>query len=106
MGPGRELDALVAEKVMGISRRSLELIPEELKPYSTDIGAAWDVVEHVRMKLEFYHFSFHTGDEFEVEFSRLDGRFLQGEDTIAMGRAKTAPLAICLAALKAVGWSP
>lgn len=120
MTPGRELDALIAEKVMGLKPcsdpigrcDSAHTIPiqcwgeggggSELKSYSADIAAAWEVVEHVRLKLGFPGFSFHAADGFEVEFSRLDGKFLQNEDTIFMGRADTAPHAICLAALKAV----
>lgn len=43
MLPGRELDALIAEKVMGIPSRDVYLDP--VKHYSTDISAAWEVVE-------------------------------------------------------------
>ncbi|MHB8172129.1 MAG: BC1872 family protein [Thermincolia bacterium] len=56
MKPGRELDALVAEKVMGErvrSRGQLEscIMPGANKPwraipnYSTDISASWEVIE-------------------------------------------------------------
>lgn len=49
MQPGRELDALVAEKVMGLN--GLYLMSEFLKPYSSDISAAREVVEQVQQKL-------------------------------------------------------
>lgn len=60
---GRELDALIAEKVMGDVRldppvrlpngvtyrwKSEGEITPEPPPYSTDIGAAWLVVGHLR----------------------------------------------------------
>lgn len=59
MKPGRELDALVAEKVMGLPKPyetrpggdwvynvQDSFVPvRTLKRYSTDISAAWEVVE-------------------------------------------------------------
>lgn len=62
MKAGRELDALVAEKVMGrnltlekeLTEHEMwlsQLMPEiiiHIPHYSTDIAAAWEVVEKVR----------------------------------------------------------
>lgn len=65
MKPGRELDALIAEKVFKLKPCSDPLgrcegahtnpiqcwgdggAGEELRPYSTYITAAWEVVEHI-----------------------------------------------------------
>lgn len=97
---GRELDALVAEKVMGLDVRQGGYaggIGQHLRPYSRDIGAAWEVVE----KLEGKGFSYHieTGEP-----GMVDAFFDTDVDSpIFWAAAKTAPHAICLAALKAVG---
>lgn len=113
MNVGRELDALVAEKVMGLNIRpvvheyglspQLKLAPgsinyvgtyteiPEVPPYSTDIAAAWGVVEKLRER----GFGFSLNDGWIAWF--LAGRSDWHAD------AETAPHAICLAALKAVG---
>ncbi|WP_028609218.1 BC1872 family protein [Paenibacillus harenae] len=44
MKPGRELDALVAERVMGIILPNIH----NANFYSTDIDAAWELVEKMR----------------------------------------------------------
>lgn len=124
MKPGRELDALVAEKVMGwkkdrvrVGRNSGDgttfwtidalrfgdrihaLEPHDqplnvpgLPPYSTDIAAAWEVVDNMRARnLEFEISSAPHRLPWLAKFGR---------------RAEPAPTpahAICLAALKAVG---
>lgn len=131
MEAGRELDALVAEKVMGckIDRSYVEGWPNWiggpryrcgcgnyahacgdddiaeplLNFYSTDIAAAWEVVERIKhlkdpdpMEVWIYE-TRSKGVTCEVYWdlgSRLAGR---GQVTAA-----TAPLAICLAALQAV----
>lgn len=118
MKPGRELDALVAEKVMGwrvvrepqddgyggpplpkpflwaigdgtpaVFREGQE--PQPWSP-SRDIAAAWEVVEKV------------SGSYFILDF---DSGYWSAEfSPSGMGmRGTTAPHAICLAALKAVG---
>jgi hypothetical protein len=103
MTPGPKLDALVAEKVMGL------VIPSRPgwgpKPYSTDIAAAWEVVE------KFGHFHIQTvfGDGSVDSFGEMIRVRLTTEATL-QGRtmesiAETAPHAICLAALKAVGYT-
>ena len=103
---GRELDALVAEKVMGIKLcRCYGQKPNEHNSsarcfdckcinssmaYSTDIAAAWEVVE----KLAAYNPSKFLIEKCGAWLVRFDdGTFTPGE---------TAPHAICLAALKAV----
>jgi hypothetical protein len=80
----RELDALVAEKIIGVRN-------EPVPPYATDIAAAWMVVETIRgaIYLERDHTSWLV---------LIDARY---EATAA-----TASRAICLAALKAVGALP
>ena len=120
MPAGRELDALVAEKVMGFCLCPYDpkwmradtgsgiwidgdtwRCTDHGKPaftpwrsYSTDIAAAWEVVEKMR---EDYEPRIELWDEgWEVTI-------LTGTDRgSASGRALTAPLAICRAALKAV----
>ncbi len=115
MSPGRELDAVVAEKVMGLSVRPIEVIGASgvhadvgtvdlprrmpdgrmgvhaapLPAYSTEIAAAWEVVEKLRSPVFVL----------EWEPDRWLASFC-GEDEDAT--ADTAPHAICLAALKAV----
>ena len=101
MSPGRELDALVAEKVMGGRRmRTTDAryywnglnTNGELPAYSTDIAAAWTVVERL-------------GDKFNFIGKCADGwnavLFYDGNSHGEI--APSAPHAICLAALKAVG---
>ena len=99
MNAGRELDALVAEKVMGWTnvrfichglslRGEVDGEPSEKVPfYSVDIDAAWDVVEKI-------------GTSFTLE--RYNRWYVEFGDRYSAA-ADTAPHAICLAALKAVG---
>lgn len=118
---GRELDSLVAEKVMGWQQPNhlghadicaswgpskMCTCDGELRwpPYSTSIAAAWQVVE----KLESIGFDFMCG------ISKR-GRPFQNSASFRLGDKEepsyknvevweTMPLAICLAALKAVGY--
>lgn len=103
---GRAMDALVAEKVMGLHRSMEQGLGEDvyeewrnaegcrvrpygtLPNYSTDIAAAWEVVEKLAKPLKVVW----TGKVwvcavFEEEYSH---------------EADTAPLAICRAALSRV----
>jgi hypothetical protein len=129
MTPGRKLDALVAEKVMGISpywtvmfggsffgnfatqerarHRAKEIqgdfkaqiIPYHEEPgYSTDISAAWEVVEKFTKEAELKG----TGPIFDVCY---DGTWHCSIGRIVT-QAETAAHAICLAALSAVGHLP
>lgn len=115
MNPGRELDALVAEKVMGllVSRDSAwerayeqeddlvettqdRRLRRTLQPYSTDIAAAWEVVE----KLELLDRGWQLC---QSQRGWGIGHSSVGDEWDWVVRAKTAPHVICLAALKAVG---
>jgi len=138
---GRELDALVAEKVMGlrycepglaidVATGAEKTIPPtwmrfkemdghmpvydpcDLPKYSTEIGAAWEVVEHVRrMHPARVWFELYAprGDLpwTAVFFTRCleweDSMYEMGSDRIIPSSGKEAPLAICRAALKVVG---
>ena len=143
LASGRELDALVAEKVMGLcvdcvfrADRFLDASWETLVPpswvghdegrmtgssvyvvgditrctvhdmplwswsrhvYSTDIAAAWQVVEKMQTpEMEEWEFNTSTdGDKWEATF-------WMGDTFNDSGETDTAPHAICLAALRAV----
>jgi hypothetical protein len=124
---GGQLNALVAEKVMGwtgINHDALnrggwpppyrppsmvgwQLVPE----YSTDISAAWEVVEKVSSR--------NQDTIVVITRNSLDGKRMGGEDAyfctiedVSDGieewetSADSAPLAICRAALKAAAALP
>jgi hypothetical protein len=108
---GRELDALVAEKVIGIPVKKFEdgswltTTGENIEPYSTDIAAAWEVVEHMRTTHWLDVFSLMSpSDESKFWFAGFEkkwhGRSYAGIYDREAG--DTAPHAICAAALKAV----
>lgn len=105
MKAGRELDALTAEKVMGLR---VVRCPDhgdciywhaygpdrpdgQLPEYSTDIAEAWQVVEKLRDLDPEIWWDVH----WECVFNTNDSR--------VWGTADTAPEAICRAALAAVG---
>jgi len=111
MEAGRDLDALIATKVMGWQSaygffRWEQTPPSGGEPravprYSTDIAAAWQVVEKMRAVG-------HTVciDEFHLR----DGTVLYGcyfhhleTDDEHYAEASTVPLAICYSALCVVG---
>jgi len=128
MNAGPELDALVADKVMGLEHREWAPYaapegwfpkdhpdccpksengfiphghehPSELS-YSTDIEAAWEIVDHLtKTTKQWFHlqqYSTGTSAKFEISGAGdLDCEFEADEIT--------APHAICMAALKAVG---
>ena len=104
----RELDALVAEKVMGLP--CLDIPPSDGRDcprcgcpsYSIDIAAAWEVVE----KMEACPYP-HGAEIGSAYVDGLDGYIVAfgrgGPEPIDVAEfAVTAPLAICRAALKAV----
>lgn len=121
MSPGRELDALVAEKVMGFATlagnifvydkayKKGDLATAVSKPipnYSTDIAAAWDVVEKVSMSI--------FPPSVQIDPGRYNGSFWMAQITgdesnnygpVVVQFGSSAPHVICLAALKAVGVS-
>jgi len=98
----RELDALVAETVMGWEQVAPDSIwwqvgqrLIEAPPFSTDIGAAWQMVEHMRRRRRFVQITCPVGDEIAVDIEGPNG------ETLESSWAESAPLAICRAALKA-----
>lgn len=122
--PSRELDALVAEKVMGfkilsnwetgvpkhvIDANQCEVdVAQFPKPYSTDIAAAWEVV--LAMEARGFCFTlistpagkmatFYTPKQRE-EWDSIPT--MKGSVPLQV-QADTAPHAICVAALKVVG---
>lgn len=98
--PGRDLDSHIALRVMGFKQITIvgkyyftDPIDTQLKSYSTDIAAAWEVLQHLKNK----------GAEINVGF------FEQWDCSIDYpigcnwrSEAETAPEAICKAALLAV----
>ncbi len=115
MNPGRELDALVAEKVMGLKPELIEYMhpflgkftidQTQMNPFmwapcfSTDIASAWDVVDKLRplglwiiSHDDWYGAAFAENDTLGVEYNLEEGQ--------------SVPHAICLAALKTYGILP
>ena len=106
MKAGRELDALVAEKVMGWVENTDPQGCCYIEPHtgvehhsfapSTDIAAAWEVLDAI------------GGNEFDAEITcGMDGVSVGINRTISgdhehCATGDTAPHAICLAALEAV----
>lgn len=98
MNPGRPLDRLIAEKIMEYP--SHEKHHEDLlcfckyhdaKRYSTEIAAAWELVE----KLDLFSFTTLSKNE--------RGWLITWNDESYMVYGDTASHAICLAAIKAIG---
>lgn len=109
MNAGRDLDALVAEMALGC--RGVVRLPEfyscscpsrghnnigewgsAVKDYSTDIAAAWAVVEKMPLEMSLERWP-EFRNTWRCSFERMK----------EWVRADTAPLAICLAALRACG---
>lgn len=99
----RELDVLVAKHVMKLDVEAAvagQILDDdcgckiEIPHYSTDIAAAWDVVE--KLKIKGFDFVLHWKTAWECIF-------WFGRDKWFESNCETAPRAICLAALKAVG---
>ena len=121
--PGRELDALVAEKVMGWVEVSKQPIanafgqkviddyvgkpnfatpqPVIVPRYSTMIQEAWKVADKLRGEVQFLAVISGKGPQGTQPWICKINR----EGSFIEERADTAPLAICLAALKGVGLS-
>jgi len=113
MEAGRELDALVAEKLTGWERIKKEPWPKphwswlrpdgsstrSLPTYSTRLLDAWKIVRYILCLDESNTFALEYGFDDEPEWCASFGAW--GRASIEA--ANTAPLAICLAALKVVG---
>ena len=102
MKPGPELDALVAEHVIefaGIDYSS-DKGGWQIPPYSTNIASAWEVVEKMekgvplKMLMRLQSYKREGVEGFICEFNFPNGFSANGE---------SAPHAICLASLKAIG---
>ena len=106
MQAGRKLDAIIAEKVMGLSydRPQAEKYgayytdvvgQQEVKRYSTDIAAAWEVATKLKMTVS------HSGEKWEAYSweDAINHKIEYGQPTAV---SNSAPHAICLAALKVV----
>lgn len=106
---GRELDAAVAERVMGWGYAQIHSADDgyrrSLPAFSTDIAAAWSVVE--RMASFGYAFDARydrepwVGQQARVVFSAVNAASEDWSGDTAQGEAETLPLAICHASLKA-----
>lgn len=98
---GPELDALIAEKVTGITRN------RPIPPYSTDIAAAWTVVETMIRKDGVYfgcpHFKHKHQNLASLGYPEGTECWYCVLNTKLLNKvvlcADTAPLAICRAAL-------
>lgn len=92
---GREMDALIAEKITGFKPVTMTagIPPHFIYPqYSTDIAAAWQVIERLKKLKPIISYDPYS----EKWYVRFNG----GESC----SADTVMLAICRAALKAVGF--
>lgn len=107
--PGRELDALIAEEVMGYNVMRTEWDAHEIYTeqarsavpcpnYSASIEAAWQVVQ--KLSKEGWHFRIEIDADGELFSVSLFRNERDGQSEIWAGNA---PEAICLAALKALG---
>ena len=100
MKPGPELDALIAEHVMGTINNK----DKKFYHYSTSIAHAWEVVEEIGNDpdLDFYNLEIVRFGPVRWQCRNHTDEGLGCENEIN-ATAKTAPHAICLAALKVVG---
>ena len=129
MKAGRELDALIAEKVMGLTRHDESYVAEGvgkvlrfvwrdgcgdcvysgdmfLPHYSTNIADAWEVVEKLGRWRGFDFMLVMPDPEQTFHLHTYEAGWYEatndGPERRVVSDADTAPLAICLAALKAV----
>lgn len=116
MEAGRELDVLIATKVLGYAQPKYVYIGEpdyseidawwyedkdgaweELPKYSVDMGAAWEVVERFKWP------KFYVGlQRTDTGNWRCDIETHGGDGPTYSDYHKTAPMAICLAAIKVI----
>lgn len=118
--PGQELDALIAEKVFGrraISRtvsvcshfgkldKTVAYLENgrEVPPYSTDIASAWSVVEKLGLSVVKEPRGWRVGDLDIGQDEDSEGNLVDYVHWNKAAFSKSAPHAICLAALKAAG---
>ena len=113
LSASRELDALVAEKVMGWERPSdpswsYPAYMHDQPAYSTSIADAWLVVEKLSDKWEMNLRTILPARDYVCEFKLVvkNKCIVDAQhpfEHVWNNPVDTAPLAICLAALKAVG---
>jgi hypothetical protein len=125
MNAGRKLDALVAEKVFGaevdwsipryptVDMKFLEpndpvahgLRTGNFPPYSTDIAAAWAVVDHLRVPRAVTHKLrlVDNASQWEATFLTFSYGDDVNPDRIDAAFGETPAHAICLASLKVTG---
>lgn len=117
----RELDALVAEKVMGMGNQMTvarqpdgSFVPTgevwyDCPEFSTDMEVAWWIVERMtdHLRVDWCTFEMRKITDWEDPTWGYDVFFGRQYDSTRqpdrVAWARTAPEAICLAALKAVG---
>ena len=117
MKPGGELDAIVADKIFGLTMRDRHTGKEvpitldqllmsgsalrimTLPRYSTDIAAAWTIISKLDGQWTLDGQDGIGWDVSYVEASMREDRY----EKPFRSNAGTAPNAVCLAALKAVG---
>lgn len=124
MKAGREMDALIAEKAMGWKREEYYLCGvettglvgpgglryvDDYPHYSTDIGAAWQVIEKLRVQGVCLRidprgdgYSVRTMNDEEVPLSWTKEGHLNWDVPSVTEIEAAAPLAICRAALNAI----
>jgi hypothetical protein len=100
MKAGRELDALIADKITNYVSLTthwnpIDEIYGDLPHYSTNILDAWQVVEKLKAHPYLFIFEMEVVVDCDCAFHGATGSF--------RAEAETAPLAICLASLKAKG---
>lgn len=116
MPAGREMDALVAEKVMGwhrlsfskcwISGASKKERRIELWSPSTDISGAWEVVEKMREKGFIWSINYRNPVMSDLKYMPYVGfwNYTNGKPyKQGHSDATEVPLAVCRAALKGEG---
>jgi len=114
MKPGKELDLLIAKVIFDIDptipafeEGSAMAHHNWVERYSTDIGAAWKVVE--KMRNDKYRFKLEdlSFEKYQALFFGVSPPGLRQDGINFLPRryatSDTAPHAICLAALKAKG---
>ncbi|UAT31940.1 hypothetical protein K7T73_06890 [Bacillus badius] len=102
----REIDRLVAEKVLGLTVKNENIVRggrrSGIPSYSQKIEYAWLVVESLRERKIFTIY-----DAWDEKDEKIFCANFQYNDTYHVvdysAYADTAPMAICLAALKVVG---
>lgn len=94
MSAGREMDVLIFDQLVGEFATD-----KDIPHYSTDIAAAWKVVENITEKHWKFKLRRLPGKDYMASFQNLQKAEKNGESL----PNKSAPLAISRAALKVLG---